>query len=78
MIDVQQIEVWMHGRQVGRLALTPQRPQTCAFEYTTEWLQDGFSISPFELPLTNLSTDISAFSPIVFLTAGDKSFSIVI
>ena len=52
MIDVQQIEVWMHGRQVGRLALTPQRPQTCAFEYTAEWLQDGFSISPFELPLT--------------------------
>jgi len=27
MIDVQQIEVWMHGRQVGRLALTPQRPR---------------------------------------------------
>jgi HipA-like C-terminal domain./HipA-like N-terminal domain. len=52
MIDIQQIEVWMHGHQVGRLALTPQRPQTCAFEYTTEWLQDGFSISPFELPLT--------------------------
>ena len=52
MIDVQQIEVWMHGRQVGRLALTPQRPQTCAFEYTAEWLREGFSISPFELPLT--------------------------
>lgn len=42
----------MHGRQVGRLALTPQRLYTCAFEYTTEWLRDGFSISPFELPLT--------------------------
>ena len=52
MIDVRQIEVWMHGRQVGRMALTPQRPQTCAFEYTAEWLQEGFSISPFELPLT--------------------------
>lgn len=52
MIDLQQIEVWMHGRQVGRLALTPQRPQTCAFEYSPEWLQEGFSISPFELPLT--------------------------
>lgn len=52
MIDVRQIEVWMHGRQVGRLALTPQRPHTCAFEYTAEWLQEGFSISPFELPLT--------------------------
>ncbi len=52
MIDVNQIEVWMNERQVGRLALTPQRPQTCAFEYTVEWLQDGFSISPLELPLT--------------------------
>ena len=49
MIDVQQIEVWMHGRQVGRLALTPQRPQTCAFEYTAVWLREGFSLSPFEL-----------------------------
>lgn len=51
MIDIKQIEVWMYGRQVGRLALTPQRPQTCAFEYTAEWLQEGFSISPKELPL---------------------------
>ena len=41
----------MNGQQVGRLALTPQRPQTCAFEYTAEWLQKGFSISPKELPL---------------------------
>ena len=52
MIDIQQIAVWMHGRQVGRLALTPQRPQICAFEYSQEWLQYGFSISPFELPLS--------------------------
>ena len=86
MIDVQQIEVWMHGRQVGRLALTPQRPQTCAFEYTAEWLQDGFSISPFELPLTP-GLKIAPYKPFdghfgVFsdsLPDGwDKSFSIVI
>lgn len=51
MAELTQIEVWMHGRQVGRLGLTPTQPQTCAFEYTTEWLQEGFSISPFELPL---------------------------
>ncbi|MBO7502424.1 MAG: HipA N-terminal domain-containing protein, partial [Paludibacteraceae bacterium] len=52
MIDITYIEVWMHGMQVGRLGLTPDKPQTCAFEYTAEWLQNGFSISPFELPLT--------------------------
>ena len=52
MINIQQIEVRMHGRLVGRIALTPSRPQTCAFEYSTDWLQNGFSISPFELPLT--------------------------
>jgi len=62
MIDVQQIEVWMFGRQVGRLALTPLWPKTCAFEYTAEWLQDGFSISPFELPLTP-GLKIAPFKP---------------
>ncbi|MBQ7530672.1 MAG: type II toxin-antitoxin system HipA family toxin [Paludibacteraceae bacterium] len=62
MTEINQIEVWMHGRQVGRLALTPQRPQTCAFEYTAEWLQDGFSISPFELPLTP-GLKIAPFKP---------------
>ena len=30
--ELTQIEVWMHGRQVGRLGLTPTQPQTCAFE----------------------------------------------
>jgi len=52
MAELTHIEVWMHGMQVGRLGLTPTKPQTCAFEYTAEWLQNGFSISPFELPLT--------------------------
>lgn len=42
----------MNSRQVGHLALTPSRPEVCAFEYTSEWLATGFSISPFELPLT--------------------------
>ena len=52
----------MHGRQVGRMALTPRHPQTCAFEYTSDWLQDGFSISPFELPLTS-GLKIAPFKP---------------
>lgn len=46
----EKIEVWMHGLQVGSLALTTEG--LCAFEYTSEWLQKGFSISPFELSLT--------------------------
>ena len=62
MIDIVQIEVWMHGVQVGRLALTPTKPQTCAFEYTAQWLQEGFSISPFELPLTP-GLKIAPFKP---------------
>lgn len=52
MIDIKQIEVWLCGMQVGRLALTPSVPHTCAFEYSKEWLENGFSISPLELPLT--------------------------
>ena len=43
------IHVFYHGRKVGRLAETPEK--TIAFEYDAEWLRDGFSISPFKLPL---------------------------
>lgn len=34
---------------VGRLALTPEN--LMAFEYDLNWLRNGFSISPFKLPL---------------------------
>jgi len=34
---------------VGRLAMTKDR--LCAFEYDSGWLANGFSISPFKLPL---------------------------
>ena len=49
MNSIKQIEVIYQNRLVGRLALTQDR--LCAFEYSAEWLQSGFSISPFELPL---------------------------
>lgn len=39
-----------HGRIVGTLSLTPDN-RLCAFEYDKQWLADGFSISPLELPL---------------------------
>lgn len=34
---------------VGTMVLTADRK--AAFEYSDEWLEDGFSISPFSLPL---------------------------
>lgn len=34
---------------IGRLAITPEL--LCAFEYDADFLQRGFSISPFQLPL---------------------------
>jgi serine/threonine-protein kinase HipA len=43
------INVFYHGKKVGRVAMTDTR--CCAFEYDKAWLSDGFSISPFKLPL---------------------------
>ena len=41
--------VSLGGKPVGTLAQTPDGP--VAFEYSDEWLADGFAISPFSLPL---------------------------
>lgn len=49
MNSIKQIEVIYADRLVGRLALTKEG--LCAFEYSAEWLQSGFSISPLELAL---------------------------
>lgn len=49
MNNIKQIEVVYQNRLVGRLALT--KDCLCAFEYSSEWISSGFSISPFELPL---------------------------
>ncbi|MDR3013712.1 MAG: type II toxin-antitoxin system HipA family toxin, partial [Chitinispirillales bacterium] len=43
------LNVFYDGRQVGRLAETPEK--VLAFEYDADWLREGFSISPFNLPL---------------------------
>lgn len=45
----QVIEVKMDGKAVGRLALTED--WTCAFEYNADFIANGFSISPYFLPL---------------------------
>jgi len=43
------LNVFYYDQKVGRLAETPEK--ILAFEYDPEWLRDGFSISPFKLPL---------------------------
>jgi len=49
MNKINEIIVFMNGDEVGRLALTSNH--LCAFEYSSNWLDEGFSISPFYLPL---------------------------
>lgn len=47
---IDKIIVKYHGLEVGTLSLTPDN-RLCAFEYNKNWLMEGFSISPLELPL---------------------------
>jgi serine/threonine-protein kinase HipA len=49
MNEIKVIEVFMTGVKVGRIALTPNK--LCAFEYSSEYLFAGKSISPFYLPV---------------------------
>ncbi|RHJ84801.1 type II toxin-antitoxin system HipA family toxin [Parabacteroides sp. AM08-6] len=50
MKSVDKIIVTYHNRTVGTLSTTPDN-RLCAFQYEKEWLANGFSISPLELPL---------------------------
>ncbi len=45
------LDVYCHGTSVGTLAETPDK--RIAFQYSNTWQKEGFSISPFSLPLTN-------------------------
>jgi serine/threonine-protein kinase HipA len=47
--SVEVIGVSYNGQKVGRLVLTPDR--RCLFEYDTQWINEGFTVSPFYLPL---------------------------
>lgn len=49
MNNIKSINVLWNNKLVGNLALTSQG--LCAFEYSTEFIASGTSISPFELPL---------------------------
>lgn len=49
MDRIKQLNVFYHERKVGTLALYKER--LAVFEYDKEWIEDGFPISPFSLPL---------------------------
>ncbi len=50
MRKIEKLTVKFHDTEVGTLSLTHDN-KLCAFEYSKQWLKDGFSISPLELPL---------------------------
>ena len=70
------LQVLYDGKVVGNLALMAGRK--IAFEYSEEWLETGFSISPFSLPLKEqvfiptkeYSAVYLVFLGIVFLMGG--------
>ena len=47
--DITHLTVYIGENRVGRLAMSRER--LCIFEYDPEWLRNGFSVSPFHLPL---------------------------
>lgn len=49
MNRLSRLDVFYHNRPVGTMALYKNR--LAAFEYDSDWLAEGFSISPFSLPL---------------------------
>ena len=49
MKEIKKLNVFYHGRKVGTMAL--YKGKLAAYEYDKEWVADGFSISPFSLPL---------------------------
>lgn len=48
-LNTRKLNVFYNGRKVGTLALYQRA--FLAFEYDKEWIETGFSISPFSLPL---------------------------
>ena len=45
------IEVFANNKKVGTLAFT--KDKHVAFQYDKVWIEQGFSINPFKLPLTD-------------------------
>lgn len=54
MNKIKKLEVIFNGKKVGTLALlNKNKIDLLAFQYDDEWIKNGFSISPFSLPLEN-------------------------
>ena len=51
MKQIKSVEVRYHGKTVGTLSEYKER--LTAFQYSQKWLSEGFSISPFSLPLSD-------------------------
>ena len=49
MDNYRYLKVFYNNTLAGTLAKTPDK--VAAFEYDSDWLNNGFSISPFSLPL---------------------------
>lgn len=49
MNKIKLLNVFYHERKIGTLAL--YKKQLAAFEYDKDWIENGFPISPFSLPL---------------------------
>ena len=49
MNKIKSLQVFFNEKKVGTLAL--MKNNIVAFEYDNEWINNGFSISPFSLPL---------------------------
>ena len=50
MKHINKLSVFYRDQKVGDLSMTPD-DRCCAFQYCQEWLLNGFSISPIDLPL---------------------------
>lgn len=50
METIEKLEVYLDSAHVGTMAL--YKKHLAAFEYCGEWLETGFSISPFKIPFT--------------------------
>lgn len=50
MKKIETLLVKYHKKNVGKLSLSADK-RLCAFEYDGQWLTEGFSISPLDLPL---------------------------
>lgn len=80
MSQRESLEVRMDDRLVGTLALTANHK--VAFSYSEEWLEHGFSVSPFSLPLKMkclcqkkiILTDCSEYLQIVYRMHGDSFY----